>query len=70
MAMGWGILLKIGAKVFGYLIKQMTPHLEEALEKSLKDLYIKALETENPFDDHVMVMVLEILDIEKPIVAE
>jgi len=62
----WKIVLAIGAKVFGYLIKQMTPVIKEALEKAMLDLYQKALITENPFDDHVMAMILEVLDLKKP----
>jgi hypothetical protein len=64
--MSWAWIISIGAKVFGYLLKEMTPTLEEALQTSLRELYTKALATENPFDDHAMAMVLEILGIEKP----
>lgn len=64
MSFAW--VLSMGARVFGYLLKQMTPVLEEALKTSLRELYKKALVTENPFDDHAMAMVLEILGIEKP----
>ena len=64
--MKWAIILKVGAKVFGYLIKQVTPEIREVFQDTLIDLYRKAVETPNPFDDHFMAMVLEILDIEKP----
>ena len=70
MAIPWGVIIKIAAKVFGYLLKQMTPELEKVLENTLKDLYVKAVATSNPFDDHIMAMLLEVLDIEKPVVPE
>lgn len=66
MAISWRWVLILAAKVFGYLLKQASPHIKKALEEQLKALYLKALETENPFDDHAMAMVLEILAIEKP----
>jgi len=62
--MSWAWILSIGAKVFGYLMKEMSPVLKEALTTTLRDLYKKALETDNPFDDHAMAMILEILSID------
>jgi len=60
------ILLVVGAKVFGYMIKMLTPHIKEMLEEMMLDLYQKALATENPWDDHVMAMALEVLSLKKP----
>ena len=68
--MNWAFILKVGAKVFGYLLKQVTPIIKESLEEQLTQIYIQALDTPNPFDDHLMAMVLEILDIGKPAVLE
>lgn len=66
MSITWGWILKIMVPIFKKLLEMMTPKLEKALEDFLLEMYKKALETENPWDDMAFGFLLELFDIPKP----
>lgn len=59
------LMLKIANIVFPVILNQVTPALREELEKALKELYKKAEATENPFDDLLIIFIMEILGFTK-----
>lgn len=61
------ILIKIAEMIFPRLMEEMTPVIREELKKTLLTLYEKAERTQNPFDDLVVIMLIEILGFDKEI---
>ena len=59
---GW--LLSIVLAVIRPLIKLVTPDIEKSMEKFVKDLYVKAQDTPNVFDDMFVEFIAELLDVE------
>lgn len=60
----WIINLIISA--LGSILPVLTPMIREALTAFLSDLYKKALETPNPWDDFVVKFLLRVLSIPIP----
>ena len=60
----WIINLLINA--LGSILPVLTPMIKESLSAFLTDLYKKALETPNPWDDFVVKFLLRILSIPVP----
>ena len=60
----WGFFLSIGKLVLRPIIRTITPIIEEELEKALTNLHKKALATDNPWDDLLTGLVLDLFDIE------
>ena len=59
---GW--LLSIVLAVIRPLVKLVTPDIEKEMEKFVKDLYVKAQDTPNVFDDMFVEFIAELLDVE------
>jgi len=59
---GW--LLSIVLAVIRPLVKLVTPDIEKQMEKFVKDLYVKAQDTPNVFDDMFVEFIAELLDVE------
>ena len=59
---GW--LLSIVLAVIRPLVKLVTPDIEQSREKFVKDLYVKAQDTPNVFDDMFVEFIAELLDVE------
>jgi len=59
---GW--LLSIVLAVIRPLVKLITPDIEKQMEKFVKDLYVKAQDTPNVFDDMFVEFIAELLDVE------
>ena len=60
----WIINLLINA--LGSILPVLTPMIKDSLSAFLTDLYKKALETPNPWDDFVVKFLLRILSIPVP----
>ena len=60
----WTIVIKLAARIFGAIITLLSGEIREMIEKSLKEWEVRAEETENPWDDHFVALLKEILDIE------
>jgi hypothetical protein len=60
----WIINLLINA--LGSILPVLTPMIKESLSAFLTDLYKKAVETPNPWDDFVVKFLLRILSIPVP----
>lgn len=61
---GWTWVVELLIRALGVLMPIVTPSLREALETFLKDLYAKAKETANPWDDFLTKFLMRILGIE------
>ena len=59
-------IIELVVKVLGLILPVMTPSIRTALEKFLKELYAKAKESPNPWDDFVVKFLMRILGIEVP----
>jgi len=66
MAISWKWLIQILAAALSPIVGTLTPVISQALNAFLTDLYRKALVTENPWDDYVVGMLLDILAIPRP----
>lgn len=66
MAISWKWLIQILAVALGPIFSTLTPLIKKLLENFLTDLYQKALATENPWDDYVVGLLLDILGIPRP----
>ena len=62
LSKGW--LVRIVIAVLRPLIKLVTPDIEKQMEKFVKDLYVKAQDTPNVFDDMFVEFIAELLDVE------
>jgi hypothetical protein len=60
----WVINLLINA--LGSILPVLTPMIKDSLSAFLTDLYKKALETPNPWDDFIVKFLLRILSIPVP----
>ena len=61
--MTWRILIEALSGVLGTVLGAVTPALRETIEKFLKDLYVKAKETKNPWDDFLVELLAGVLGI-------
>lgn len=61
---GWTWVVELLIKALGVLMPIVTPTLRETLETFLKDLYSKAKETANPWDDFLIKFLMRILGIQ------
>ena len=62
----WKGILKIVALILGPLLKIVSPMIKDALTEALQKLYLKAYATENPVDDLLVGLLLELLGIPYP----
>jgi len=62
----WNAVVKIVMLVLSPLLGLLSPMIRDALKKAVSDLYLKALETENPFDDLLLGFAMDLLGIPKP----
>ena len=62
----WKGILKIVALILGPLLKIVSPMIKDALTDVLQKLYLKAYATENPVDDLLVGLLLELLGIPYP----
>ena len=46
------------------LLALTTPKIEKAMEDGVRNLYAKAVETENPWDDMAVEFIADLLDVE------
>jgi len=63
---GWTWIINLLVKALSVLLPVLTPEIRKLLEESLLDLYKKAVETPNPWDDFLVRMLLRILSIPVP----
>ncbi len=54
---------KLAAKIFENLFNIISPEIKNELQKFLNDLYLKAKQTSNPFDDFGVKLLATILNI-------
>lgn len=66
MKISWDWLIKLLASVLLPIIQAMSPAIIAALKEFLTDLYQKALNTPNPWDDFVIGLLLDFLGIPRP----
>lgn len=64
MKIDWTFALKAAAKLLGTLIKTLSPEIRDIVTKTVNEWEAKAKETENPWDDHFVALVKEILGID------
>lgn len=62
----WEFLLFLAKLVLGPVLKMVSKAIREKYEDVLVDLYLKSLETDNPWDDFFAGFLLDILDIPRP----
>lgn len=55
--------LALLAKMLPMILGRMTPILREELEKLMRSLYVKALQTENPWDDMALEFIGSVLGV-------
>ena len=65
MSLNVKLLMKIANIIFPVLLNQVTPALREELKNYLYQLYEKAQETENPFDDLLIHLIITFLGFNK-----
>jgi len=65
MSLNVKLLMKIANIIFPVLLNQITPALREELKNYLYQLYEKAQETENPFDDLFIHLIITFLGFNK-----
>ena len=63
---GFTWIINLLINVLGSILPVLTPMIKESLSTFLTDLYKKALETPNPWDDFVVKFLLRILSIPVP----
>jgi hypothetical protein len=63
---GFTWIINLVLQVLGTILPVVTPSIRELLEKFLKDFYVKAKETPNPWDDFLAKFLMRILGIEVP----
>jgi len=63
---GFTWVIELLIKILAALLPLITPSIRKALEEFLLDLYKKALETPNPWDDFLVKFFLRILNIPIP----
>ena len=61
--MTWRILIQAFSGVLGKVLEAVTPAIRESLENFLKELYGKAKQTPNPWDDFLVEMLATILGV-------
>jgi hypothetical protein len=66
MAVVWGWVIELILKVLVPVFNLVTPELRLLLNDFLTSLYLKAVKTENPWDDMAVGMLLDILAIPRP----
>lgn len=47
----WGWVTELAVRLLGSVVNLMSPEIRELLEKGIRDLYVTACATENPWDD-------------------
>ena len=62
----WAFLLFLAKLVLGPILKLLSKAIREKYEDVLVDLYDKAMETDNPWDDFFAGFLLDILSIPRP----
>ena len=60
----WTIVIKLAARIFGAIVTLLSGEIREMIEKGIKEWEVRAAETENPWDDHLVDLLKEILDME------
>jgi len=63
---GFTWIIELLIKIMASLLPIISPHLRKALEEFLTDLYKKASETPNPWDDFLVKFLLRMLLIPIP----
>jgi len=63
---GWTWLVDFLIKALGVILPVLTPTIRESIEEFLSDLYGKAKETPNPWDDFFVKFLMRIVGIEVP----
>jgi len=63
---GFTWIINLLINVLGSILPVLTPMIRESLSAFLTDLYKKAVETPNPWDDFVVKFLLRILSIPVP----
>ena len=66
MGFTWTWVIQLALKVLLPLFSLITPELKKLLEDFLTQLYLKAVLTENPWDDLAVGFLLDILGIPRP----
>lgn len=61
--MTWKLLIGSFSGVLGKILEAITPALREAIENFLKELYAKAKQTSNPWDDFLVELLAAVLGI-------
>jgi hypothetical protein len=63
MAVNWNLVVGIAARVFGVLVKSLTPEIRKLVTDAVKSWEEKAAATDNPWDDHFVDVLKTILEI-------
>ena len=69
MAITWKVIVSMALKLLIPMLKVVTPVLVQELKSGIQQFYLKALETDNPWDDLLAEFLMEILSVEKPVVT-
>lgn len=64
--MTWHMLLGLIVKVFGSVVKLISPELRQWITDLVVELYKKAKATDNPWDDFLVELLATILGIDLP----
>lgn len=64
MAVTWTFWERITIVVLSAILRAVSPVLREALQKSIKELYEKAKQTDNPYDDFFVELLARLLGID------
>ena len=66
MGITWKWIIVMLVNALGPLMSEVTPVIKTELNDLLTNLYKKALATPNPWDDHLVGLLLDILAIPRP----
>ncbi len=66
MNMFWQQMIQMLVRVLASLLAGVTPAIAVKLKDLLTGLYVEALKTDNPMDDFVLGLLLDILAIPRP----
>lgn len=64
MAVTWTFWERITIAILSAILRAVSPILREALQKAIKELYEKAKQTDNPYDDMFIALLARLLGIE------
>jgi len=63
MGITYSFWITLGIKILGSILKAVSPHIREAIEGVLRDLYEKAKATDNPMDDFLVSLIATLVGV-------